>query len=89
MTYSIKVSREQVMKMLRNIDRVNSAFYLPAVKERGVCPILLKTDCGPENVAMAGLRSYLTKKYLLIQVRHVSRKLTYSKLVVIFSTFTF
>ena len=86
MTYSIKVSREQEMKMLRNIDRVNSAFYLPAVKERGVCPILLKTDGRSENVAMAGLRSYLTKKYLLIQV---SRKLTYSKLIVIFSTFTF
>ena len=37
--------------------------YLRAVKEHGVCPILLKTDLGCENADMAGLQCYLTKNF--------------------------
>ena len=35
---------------------VPAALYLLAVKEHGVCPILLQTDCGSENAGMAGLQ---------------------------------
>ena len=42
---------------------VPAALYLRAVKEFGVCPILLKTDCGSENADTAGLQYYLTKNF--------------------------
>ena len=51
-----------------NSSVVPAALYLRAAKERGVCPILLKTDCGSKNADMAGLQCYLTKKFLLGQV---------------------
>ena len=34
---------------------VPAALYLRAVKELGVCPIFVKTECGSENANMAGL----------------------------------
>ena len=39
---------------------VPAALYLRAVKEFGVCPIFLKTDCGSKNADMAGLQCHLT-----------------------------
>ena len=42
---------------------VPAALCLHAVKEHGICHILLKTDCGSENADMAGLQCYLTKNF--------------------------
>ena len=42
---------------------VPAALCLHAVKEHGICHILLKTDCGSENADMAGLQCYLTKHF--------------------------
>ena len=60
--FSRKVLWLTVVK-LNNNPVVPSNLYLCAVKEDGVCPILLKTDCGSENADMAGLQCYLTKNF--------------------------
>ena len=60
--FSRKVLWLTVVKSNNN-PVVPAALYLRAVKEHGVCPILLKTDCGSENADMAGLQCYLTKNF--------------------------
>ena len=42
---------------------IPAALYLREVKEHGVCPILLKTDCRSENVDMARLQYYSAKYF--------------------------
>ena len=39
----------------KNNPVVPAALYLHAVKKLGVCPILVKTECGSQNANMAGL----------------------------------
>ena len=51
--FSRKVLWLTVVKSNNNLV-VPATFYLRAVKEHGVCPILLKTVCGSENADMAG-----------------------------------
>ena len=62
--FSRKVLWLTVVKSNNN-PVVPAALYLRAVKEFGVCPILLKTDCGSENADMVGLQCYLTKNFSL------------------------
>ena len=61
---SRKVLWLTVVKSNNNLV-VPAALYLRAVEEHGVCPILLKTNCGSENSDMAGLQCYLTKNFSL------------------------
>ena len=42
---------------------VPDALYLRAVKEHGVYPIPLKTDCGSENDDITGWQCHLTKNF--------------------------
>ena len=60
--FSRKVFRLAVVKSNNN-PFVSAALYLSAVKEYGVCPIHLKTDCRSENAGMAGFQCYLTKNF--------------------------
>ena len=62
--FSRKVLWITVVKSNNN-PVVPAALYLRAVKELGVCPILLKTDCGSENADKAGLQCYLTRNLSL------------------------
>ena len=39
--------------------KVPAVYYVDIVKELGVCPKLLQTDCGTENVLMAAMQSRL------------------------------
>ena len=39
--------------------KVPAAYYVDTMKELGVCPKLLQTDCGTENVLMAAIQSRL------------------------------
>ena len=48
---------------IKNNPVVPAALYLRAVEEHGVCPTLLKTDCGSENADMAGFQCYLTNTF--------------------------
>ena len=57
--FSRKVLWLTVVKSNNN-PVVPAALYLRAVKEFGVCPIPLKTDCGSKNADMAGLQCHLT-----------------------------
>ena len=39
--------------------KVPAAYYVDTMKELGICPKLLQTDCGIENVLMAAIQSRL------------------------------
>ena len=43
-----------------NNPTVPAALYLSAIKEQGLCPNLLNTDCGSENDDMAAVHCFLT-----------------------------
>ena len=40
------------------------ALHLTAIKEHGLCPNLLNTDCGSENGGIAAVHCFLTWSYL-------------------------
>ena len=43
-----------------NIPIVPAALYLSAIKEQGLCPNLLKTDCGSQKGDIAAVHFFLT-----------------------------
>ena len=85
--FSRKVLWLTVVKSNNN-PVVPAALYLRAVKEHGVSPILLKTDCGSEN-DHGWTAMLLNQKFLLAQVLRVTLKPTYRNLVVTFSALIF
>jgi hypothetical protein len=51
--------------MWLNVDRTNNnpavtaTFFVDCIEEVGGCPVLLRTDCGTENVVIAGIQCFL------------------------------
>ena len=56
--YSRRISWLKVTKSNSHAN-VPAAYYVDTMKELGVCPKLLQTDCGTENVLMAAIQSRL------------------------------
>ena len=42
-----------------NDPKVMAKYFVDCVEEVGGCPSLLRTDCGTENVVIAGVQSFL------------------------------
>lgn len=55
--YSRKILWLEVTRSNNKPENV-ARFYLDCVKGNEGCPILLRTDCGTENVVMAGMQCY-------------------------------
>ena len=56
--YSRRILWLKVTKLISHA-KVPAAYYINTMKEFGVCPKLLQTDCGTENVLMVAIQSRL------------------------------
>lgn len=46
------------MSRSNNLPSIPASYYVNYVKQIGGCPVLLRTDCGTENVIMAGAQCF-------------------------------
>ena len=74
--FSRKILWLKVVRSNKN-PIVPAALYLRATQEQGLCPNLLKTDCGSENRDIAATHCFLTRSTLshIYRASHANQRI--------------